>query len=174
MDRQPRRKIDLRVPGIFKFQVLLSLVLSVWLFYPWPESDAEFINNVQGVVALWGLTALVFALFLSYRVTYTVEGLYIRPGGWKALLGLQKEHFVAFNDIRKMTPGFDRGGQGRMDWLSFGHLQLHTRTGRDDEGELVLRQVFLDRQELLKLLYSLKNERPEIIDDETLETLASA
>jgi hypothetical protein len=168
-----RAKISLRTPGFFKFQAALSLGLSLWMFYPWPNTRAALVNSAEIALTLLALTAIVFGLFLSYRVTYNSDGLYIRPGGWWTLAGLASEHFVAFDEIKSMTREFDRGGGGHADWLMFGYLQLHTYKRRDDADQLVLRQIFLNREQLAGLLQQLRNDRPDIVDQDVVNALAN-
>ena len=166
--------IGLRVPGIFKFMALFSLGLSVWAFYPAPQPGAELQNAAAFVVTMTALLALIFAINLDGRVSYTSEGFFIRPSGWRPLVGLAKEHFVQFDEIRKITPGFARGGQlGGQDWLMFGLLNIHTVDERQDEDELVLFQVFLNRQQLVRVLRMLADSRPGIIEQHVVELLES-
>ena len=115
----------------------------------------------------------MFALYLDGRVSYTSEGFYIRPLGWRPLVGLAKEHFVAFDDIKKITPEFPRGGHGTQDWLMFGLLRLHTRTRHEDEEELALYQVFLNREQLVGVLHWLAQTRPGIVDEHVINLLVS-
>lgn len=168
-----RVTIGRRVPGIFRFQALLSFGLTVWMFYPMPVTHADWVNVVKTVATLWLLTAAVFALYLDGRVSYTAEGFYIRPLGWRPLVGLAKEHFVPFDDIKKITPEFPRGGRGTQDWLMFGILQLHTKSARPDKEELALYQVFLNRAELVGVLEQLAGTRPGIIDQKVVNALAA-
>lgn len=171
--RSERVTIGRRLPGFFKFQALLSSGLTLWLFYPIPVTQADWTNSIEGAATLLLLTAVVFALFLDGKVSYTSEGFYIRPSGWRPLLGLAKEHFVAFDEIKKITPEFPRGGHGTQDWLMFGLLQLHTRTHRADEEDLALYQIFLNRQQLVSVLQSLAKTRPGIIDQDVISLLVS-
>lgn len=168
-----RVTISRRVPGIFRFQALLSLGLTVWMFYPMPATQADWMNVIKTVATLWLLTAAVFALYMDGRVSYTSEGFYIRPLGWRPLVGLGKEYFVAFDDIEAITPEFPRGGHGTQDWLMFGILQLHTKTPRDDEEELALYQIFLNRAELVGVLEQLAGTRPGIIEQKVINALAA-
>jgi len=167
-----RVTIGRRVPGIFKFQALLSFGLGVWLFYPLPQTHSALVNAIEGTATLWALTVVVFALYMNGRVSYTSEGFFIRPAGWRPLVGLAKEHYVAFDDIEEITPEFPRGGHGTQDWLMFGILQLHTKTPRPDEEELALYQIFLNRAELVGVLEQLAGTRPGIINQSIINSLA--
>jgi hypothetical protein len=168
-----RVTIGRRVPGIFKFQALLSFALTVWMFYPLPVTHADWINVMKIDATLWLATAAVFALYLDGRVSYTAEGFYIRPLGWRPLVGLAKEHFVPFDDIEEITAEFPRGGHGTQDWLMFGILQLHTRTSRPDKDELALYQAFLNRAELVGVLEQLAGARPDVIEQKIINALAA-
>jgi len=174
MGEDQRQTIGRRVPGIFKFLGLLSFGLGLWLFYPLPQTHADFMNSAKGLVTLWLATAIVFALYLNGRVGYTSDGFYIRGFGWRPLLGLGKEHYVAFDDIEKITPECARGGGGQMDWLMFGFLQLHTTSPRSDEQELCLYQIFFNREQLVTALQTVAETRPGIIDQEIIDALAAA
>lgn len=68
------------------------------MFYRLPVTRADWTNVVETLATLWLLTAVVFALYLDGRVSYTSEGFYIRSLGWRSLVGLAKEHFVSFDD----------------------------------------------------------------------------
>jgi hypothetical protein len=170
---EERVAIRRRVPGIFKFQALLSFGLGVWLFYPFPENHSALVNAVAGTATLWLLTAATFALFMDGRVSYTSHGFYIRPLGWRPLVGLANEHFVAFDDIEEITPEFPRGGHGTQDWLMFGILQLHTKTRRPEKEDLALYQIFLNRAQLVGVLEQLARTRPGIIDQKVINALAA-
>ena len=66
-----RVTIGRRVPGIFKFQALLSFALSIWMFYPLPVTRADWTKAIATLATLWLLTAAVFVLYLNGRVSYT-------------------------------------------------------------------------------------------------------
>ena len=169
-----RVTIGRRVPCIFKFQAFLSFGLGAWLFYPFPQSKTELMNAIKGAATVWLLTVVMFALYMNGRVSYTQSGFYIRPLGWRTLLGLAKEYFAAFDQIVSITPEFARrGGPSRADWLMFGILQLHTKMARDDRQELALYQAILDREQLVGILQGLADERPDLIDEQVIHALAA-
>lgn len=167
-----RATLGHRTPSVIKQMGLVCLFCSVLAFYRVSQNPAEVLNCLEMLAILWIAYGFFSMLSFSGQVSYTSQGFHIRQSGLRSLLGKGKEHFVSFDEIRKMVP--DKKQHQGQEWLQFGVLEIKTRRPREDRNELYFNQVFLNRAQLADVLQSLRDSRPTIIDQTIIDLLLSS